>query len=421
MGNSAEEMGDEPIVHGRDNGQPSGVPWLEQRIVDQRREFVLAHMRGDRSMTELCRSFGISRKTGYKWVKRFFELGLPGLVDLSTAPARRPHALDSTTAEALVELRKKHPTWGPKKLLAVLSTKHPDVRWPAQSTVGALLKRRGLVQPKQRRRRTPRSTQPLAAATAPNVVWCTDFKGKFRVGRKYCNPLTISDAHSRFLLRCTRTDGERLEPVRKVFERAFLEYGLPLRMRSDNGTPFASSAVGGLSRLSVWWIKLGILPERIEPGHPEQNGRHERMHRTLKLETASPPCSTLEAQQLAFDRFVEVYNHERPHEALGQQTPGSIYEPSPRPMPRTVGDPEYPVDFEVRRVRKNGHFFFLNKELKLSRVLANEAIGLEQIADARWQLWFGPIFLGLMIERGRGKVPIVVKDLLEADAVGTSV
>lgn len=378
--------------------------------MDQRQEFVLAHLRGDQTMTQLCRDFGVSRKTGYKWVERFFESGLPGLVEHSRAPHERPHALDESTANALVQLRKKQPTWGPKKLLAYLSGKNPDKIWPAQSTIGALLKRHGLVEERRRRRRTPRSSHPLAAATAPNVVWCVDFKGKFRVGRQYCNPLTISDAHSRFLLECRKTEGERTEQVKAVFEHVFHEYGLPLRIRSDNGSPFASQAVGGLSRLSVWWVKLGILPERIEPGHPEQNGSHERMHRTLKLETASPPRSTLDAQQAAFDCFRYTYNHERPHEALGQRTPASVYTPSPRPMPSYVGEPEYPDDFDVRRVLLNGHFSFRNLQVQLSKVLTGEVIGLEEIDDGKRQLWFGPIYLGLMIEQGKGKKPEVVKN-----------
>lgn len=371
-------------------------------------------------MTQLCRDFGVSRKTGYKWVERFFESGAPGLADLSRAPVRRPHALDDTLAEAIVELRKKHPTWGPKKLLAYLSRKHPKREWPAQSTIGALLKRRGLVEPRRRRSRTPRSTHPLAAATEPNVVWCVDFKGKFRVGRQYCHPLTISDAHSRFLLECKKTEGERTEPVKAVFEQAFEEYGLPLRIRSDNGSPFASRAVGGLSRLSIWWIKLGILPERIEPGHPEQNGSHERMHRTLKLETASPPESTLDAQQAAFDGFRYTYNHERPHEALGQRTPASIYTVSPRPMPSYVGEPEYPEEFDVRRVTPKGIIKLKSNAIPLSSLLAGEVVGVEEIDDGKWQLWFGPVYLGVVIEEGRGKKLEVVKNFPVENCRATS-
>lgn len=378
--------------------------------MDQRREFVLAHLRGDKTMTQLCHEFGVARKTGYKWVERFFESGLPGLADLSRAPQRCPHALEDATVEAIVALRKKHPTWGPKKLLAYLSGKKPDDAWPSHSTIGAVLKRYGLVQERRRRNRTPRSTHPLAAATEPNVVWCADFKGKFRVGREYCNPLTISDAYSRFLLECHRTEGERTEPVKAVFELAFHEYGLPLRIRTDNGSPFASRTVGGLSRLSIWWVKLGILPERIEPGHPEQNGRHERMHRTLKLETASPPRSTLDAQQAAFDCFRYTYNYERPHEALGQRTPASAYTPSLRPMPSYLGEPEYPEELDLRRVAPNATIQLHRSSIKLSKILIGETIGVEEIDDDKWQLWFGPIYLGLVILHDRGTKPTIVKN-----------
>jgi putative transposase len=390
--------------------------------VDQRREFVLAHMRRDKTMTQLCREFGVARKTGYKWVERFFESGLPGLADLSRAPLRSPHAVDEATVDVIVELRKKHPTWGPKKLLAYLSGKQPDVSWPTHSTIGDVLKRHGLVQERRRRSRTPRASHPLAAATEPNVVWCADFKGKFRVGRQYCNPLTISDAHSRFLLECRKTDGERTEPVQAVFEQAFHEYGLPLRIRTDNGSPFASRAVGGLSRLSVWWVKLGILPERIEPGHPEQNGRHERMHRTLKLETASPPCATLDAQQAAFDCFRYTYNHERPHEALGQRTPASVYTPSLRPMPSYVSEPEYPDEFELRRVTRDGTITIRYEVVPLGCILHGETVGVEEIDDGKWQVWFGPVFLGLVIHqgKGKGKKAEVVKNLPVAENVATT-
>jgi putative transposase len=367
-------------------------------------------LRGDKTMSQLCREFGVARKTGYKWVERFFESGLPGLADLSRAPQRCPHALDEATAEAIVELRKMHPTWGPKKLLAYLRGKKPNVAWPSPSTIGAVLKRHGLVQGRRRRSRTPRPSHPLAAATAPNVVWCADFKGKFRVGRQYCTPLTISDACSRFLLECRMTEGERTEPVKTVFEHVFHEYGLPLRIRTDNGSPFASKAVGGLSRLSIWWVKLGILPERIEPGHPEQNGRHERMHRTLKLETASPAQSTMDAQQAAFDCFRYTYNHVRPHEALDQRTPASLYTPSPRPMPSSVGEPEYPEDFELRRVNPNGTVKFNATHLSLSTLLRGETIGLEEV-DAGWQLWFGPIYLGLASRHGKKNVLVLIKNL----------
>jgi hypothetical protein len=234
-------------------------------------------------------------------------------------------------------------------------------------------------------------------------VWCTDFKGKFRVERRYCHPLTISDAHSRFLFRCEPLEGERIDAAKSVFESAFREYGLPLRMRSDNGTPFASSGIGGLSMLSVWWVKLGILPERIEVGHPEQNGRHERMHRTLKAETASPPASDWQTQHQALERWRQEFNEVRPHEALGMQTPASCHESSPRPYPSQLGDPEYPEHFDIRRVKANGVISMREQSIVLGAPLARECVGLEPIDDGFWHVWFGPVFLGRLRELGRQK------------------
>jgi len=379
-------------------GQAVAVPWKEIRVKDQRREFVLAHLRGDTSTSALCEAFGISRKTGYKWIARFMEAGLPGLVDLSHVPHRSPHAYEESVCEAIVTLRRQHSTWGPRKLVAYLARHHPSVEWPTHSTVSRMLRRQGLVGERKTRRRTPRATHPLAMATAPNVVWCTDFKGKFRVNREYCTPLTISDSYSRFLLAVDAIDGERFEPTRDIFERVFGEYGLPLRIRSDNGSPFASRAVGGLSKLSVWWVKLGILPERIEPGHPEQNGRHERMHRTLKAETASPPQNSRDAQQAAFDNFRLEYNTDRPHEALEQATPSDRYVSSARRLPSRPSDPDYPDEFDVRRVNAKGQVKVRSKHVSVGMVLAHEAVGVEAIDDRRWQLWFGPVYLGQLQE-----------------------
>jgi transposase InsO family protein len=310
-------------------------------------------------------------------------------------------------AEALLELRRKHPLWGPKKLKAVLMRREPQQRWPALSTIGELLRRAGLTQEaRQRRQRVPVATQPFAACTAPNVVWCADFKGKFRVGRTYCHPLTISDGYSRFLVRCQALEGEKLAPVRENFERAFREYGLPLRIRTDNGTPFASRGVAGLSRLSVWWVKLGIIPERIEPGKPQQNGRHERLHRTLKAHTER--TASLDTQQIALDEFRAHYNNERPHEALQQRTPSDVYVPSTRSLSADPGDPEYPEEFLVRRVKSTGAFKFNTTLVPMGSVLGGEAIGCEPIADGRWQLWFGPIYLGVMTELAKGKVEVTL-------------
>ena len=355
-------------------------------------------------MAELCREFAISRKTGYKWMQRFLDGGLPNLVDRSPVAKRIAHALPREVTEAIVELRCRYPNWGPKKLEALLKREKPSITVPARSTIAAVLKRHGLVRSSRPRRRTPSATQPLAAATAPNVVWCTDFKGKFRVQGQYCHPLTISDACSRYVLRSTPLERQVLSVTKAVFEGAFKEFGLPLRMRSDNGTPFASSAVGGLSRLSVWWIKLGITPERIEPGHPEQNGRHERMHRTLKAEVASPPRSDWEAQSAALEAFRHEFNCVRPHEALDFETPASRYRPSERPFPTSLSDPDYPDHFEVRRIRKNGFCKFNRGDIGIGVALAGECLGLEPINDGLWHLWFGPLFLGRLRELGDHRI-----------------
>jgi putative transposase len=379
------------------------MPWKEQRTVDQRREFVLARLRNEKAMAELCREFGISRKTGYKWEQRFLDGGVPNLVDHTSRPNRLARMTSPETVRLIVEARSAHPTWGPKKLTPLLHRDDSNLVLPSPSTMSAILKREGMIKERQPRRRTPQSSFPLAAATAPNIVWCTDFKGKFRVDRRYCHPLTITDAFSRYVLRCEPLEAERIEPAREVFTAAFKEFGLPLRMRSDNGRPFASTALGGLSELSVWWIKLGILPERIKPGCPQQNGRHERMHRTLKAEVASPPKSEWTAQQRALEAWRHEFNHVRPHEALSMRTPASCHVPSPRRYEDVVGDVVYPAHFELRRVKANGSILMRDQQVVLSSVLGRESVGLESIGDGLWHLWFGPVFLGRLRELGRRK------------------
>lgn len=352
-------------------------------------------------MSALCREFGISRKTGYKWEQRFLDGGVPNLVDRTSRPHVLSRAMSPEMAQRIIASRTAHPSWGPKKLQVVLARAHPEVVLPATSTMSALLKRAGLIKERRPRQRTPQSTFPLAAATAPNVVWCTDFKGKFRVNRLYCYPLTITDACSRFVLRSEPLVAERFEASKAVYVAAFREFGLPLRMRSDNGRPFASTGIGGLSVLSVWWIKLGILPERIEPGCPEQNGRHERMHRTLKAEVASPPKSDWDAQVQALEEWRQEFNHVRPHEALGMQTPASRHTLSPRTYDEHVGDPMYPEHFETRRVRADGCIAINNHHVSLGSVLAHECVGAEPIDDNLWHLWFGPVLLGRLRDLGR--------------------
>lgn len=372
--------------------------------MDERAKFIEEWLRRRQPTAQLAEQFGVSRKTAYKWLERFHQGGLAALTDASRAPLARPHRVDEKTAKLIVELRQRHRFWGPKKLKAWLEANEPEGRWPAASTIGALLKSRGLVEPRRKRRRTPISSQPLAAATQPNVVWSADFKGQFKVGGRYCYPLTITDNFSRYLLKVQAVGDEREPTVRPVFEQAFRENGLPLRMRTDNGPPFASKAVGGLSKLSVWWVRLGITPERIEPGQPQQNGRHERMHRTLKAETTQPPKPTEEAQQAAFDDFRRVFNEERPHEALKQKTPASLHECSSRPMPEEVPDPDYPPEFLVRRLNNTGVLSWGGTSTYIANLLKHEAIGIEEVDDGVAQIWFGPIYLGVVRQLGKAEV-----------------
>lgn len=313
------------------------MPWKASSVIDQRMRFVLEQERGLHTMTELCEIYEIARETGYYWLRRYQQGGLEALQDRDRGPERHPNQTPERIEEAVLELRRAHMRWGPRKLKRVLEREVPQTPWPAASTIGAMLAREGLVVARKKRRRTPPYTQPFASADAPNQIWCADFKGWFRTedGARI-DPLTITDAHSRYLLRCQQVAKTNGEQVQAVFEAAFREYGLPQAIRTDNGAPFASRAIAGLSRLAVWWMKLGVVPERIAAGHPEQNGRHERMHRTLKQEAATPPAKDRRAQQRELDRFRQEYNQVRPHEALEMETPASVYEPSAREYPARV-------------------------------------------------------------------------------------
>lgn len=351
------------------------------------------------SVAELGRAFGISRKTVYKWVERYEEHGAAGLEDRTTVAHNRPHATPEALVSALVELRKERPTWGPKKLRARLEQR--GMAAPAASTIGELLKKHGLIRPRRRRVYPPRMPSELAQTTQPNDTWCVDFEGHFALGDKTrCYPLTITDQVSRYLLKCESVERPNTVHVKTHFERAFREYGLPLRIRSDNGPPFATAGIGGLSELSVWWMKLGISPERIEPGHPEQNGRHERMHRTLGEETARPPRSNAVEQQLAFDCFRGDYNNVRPHEALGQTSPSSHYTASTRPMPERLKSPEYPEDMKVRRLDSSGRIHLQGKMGLISRLLKNEPVGLLEREDG-FRLFYGDVLLAHLSLRNK--------------------
>lgn len=301
--------------------------------------------------------------------------------------------------EALIRTRKRHPSWGARKLLARIARRHPDWHLPSASTAHEVIKRAGLVARRRKKTKRPHPGRPLTAMDAPNVVWTADFKGHFKtLDGTYVYPLTIQDGYSRFLLEVQGLDGTKHVPSKAVFKRAFQTYGLPARIRTDNGVPFSANALGRLSRLSVWWIRLGILPELIEPGRPQQNGRHERMHRTLKRETARPPKKNRLAQQRCFNAFRTEFNCDRPHEALGQRTPAEFYAPSPQPYPRRLPALEYPAHFEVRRVSTNGGIRWANRWVNVTTVLGDQYIGLEEIDDGLWHVYFGSHLLGYLHE-----------------------
>ncbi|MES1173378.1 MAG: IS481 family transposase [Myxococcales bacterium] len=364
--------------------------------MNERVRFVAAMLAGEDSFTELCERFGISRKQGYKWKERYERGGVAALEDRSRAPRNHPQKVESNVVELLVAARRKHPTWGPRKLLVLVHRHHPKVELPVASTVGEILKRNGLVGRRKRRLRSDPYGSRLREYDGPNRVWCADFKGHFAVGGSRCNPLTITDGFSRYLLCCKALKSTVTQPVLKVFERTFREFGLPDAIRTDNGAPFSSLAPGGLSQLSIWWMRLGIRPERIMPGRPDQNGRHERMHRTLKAETARPPRSSMRAQQRCFDAFQAEYNNERPHEALGQNTPGSHYQPSIKRFPKSLPELEYPDHFQVLRTYPNGIISWAGIQWYTSGTLRGELVGLEAIDDDRWRVYFGHIFLGVL-------------------------
>lgn len=351
-------------------------------------------------MIELCERFGISRQTGYKWLARFRDEGPVGLLEQSRRPKSCPHQTSQAVVDAILEARDHNPRWGAKKLLAILRKRYPDRSWPARCTVCDILKREGCIAPRRRRRRPGHPGKPLTPMTAPNEIWTADFKGQFRTGDgQYCYPLTVADGFSRYILGCQGLLSPSLKGTQAVFRQLFGEFGLPRIIRTDNGAPFATCAIRRLSRLSIWWIRLGIYPELIEPSHPEQNGRHERMHRTLKAETTRPPAPTCRAQQRRFDRFLDEFNNERPHEALGQQTPATVYQPSSRRLPKRLPQIEYPLHYEIRRVSRNGGIRWNSRWVNVGTVLEEQYIGLEEIDNGLWEVYFGPLKIGRLDEQ----------------------
>ena len=382
------------------------MPWLETSPMEERVDFIREFESGWLTMTELAAQYGISRKTGYKWVGRHDTAGVLGLQDRSRRPQHSPQATDADLLATLIQLRRRHPRWGPKKLLTVAARRAPTAEWPSPSTVSTHLKARGLITARRRRRPPVVIASTRAPITRPNEVWTADYKGEFLTGdRRYCYPLTVRDGFSRFVLRCDALTAHTLAVTRPRFERAFAEYGLPDRIRSDNGPPFGGPGLGRLSTLAVWWIRLGIVPERIDPGHPEQNGSHEQFHAVLKAETARPPAATARAQQRRFHRFCTEYNDERPHEALDQAVPATHYQPSPRPLPRRLPPLEYPGHAEVRRVDQNGYVSW-RQPLFVSVALAGDAVAFEEVDDGIWTVTFASLVLGRFDERHHRIHPI---------------
>ena len=376
------------------------MAWREQSPMDSRVHFISDYLDGRFTIVDLCQEHGISRRIGYKWIHRYEAEGLRGLEDRSRTPRRCPHKTPDEIVKLILAFRKQHPTWGPKKLLDRLGRRDPGLPWPAESTCADILSRHGLTRGKRRRRRIGHPGPPRTKITAPNQVWTADFKGRFKMrDGLYCYPLTVADACSRYLLGCQALLSTSLAGSRPVFLRLFKEYGLPQRIRTDNGTPFAAVALGRLSQLSAWWLRLGIYPELIEPGKPQQNGRHERMHRTLKNEATRPPSGNRNAQQRRFNRFRDEFNNERPHEALGQETPASCYTASTRRMPDRLEPFEYPDHFETRFVGSNGGIRWKSKYIPVSHSCTGENIGLEEIDHGVWTVYFGPLKLGRLLEK----------------------
>jgi len=371
------------------------MPWRRECVEDQKLLFMADCLRGEEPMTVLCERYGISRETGYVLKRRFLVEGPSGLAERSRAPLQHGRATPAEQVVQLIEARKRRPHWGPKKLLAKLRQEYPELAWPSASTGSEILRREGLSQPRRRRRRALTVEQPFGAVTAANDAWCIDFKGWFRTGDgRRCHPLTVSDAFSRYLLAV-----EAIEPVGEAvqvkMDELFRQHGLPVAIRSDNGTPFSSTAAGGLSRLSARWAKMGIRLERIWPGKPQQNGRHERMHGTLKPEACQPPAATTADQQGRFNAFQLEFNHERPHEALGQRPPAQFYRPSTRPFVEPIGDLDY-GDEQVRRVRSTGEIRWRGSLLFLSEVIVGETVGIKQRPDGHCLIRFADVALGLV-------------------------
>jgi putative transposase len=370
------------------------MAWRQIKVEQQRLQFINAYLEKKFSLSELCGQYDISRRCGYKWIRRYLEEGISGLKDRHKAPLHQAGATNPELVKKILEVKFRWPKWGPKKVLGYLKENHSHIFWPSSTTIGNLLNKHGLTEKRKLRKRLAERNDPLKDCNASNDLWCIDFKGwSLTHDQKKCDPFTLMDAHSRFLLCCVKLDMNDTEHVWAVFEPIFRQFGLPLRIRSDNGPPFASNGPGRLSRLSIKLIKAGIIPEWIDPGHPEQNGRHERMHLTLQQE-AIDSSKDLEWQIAKLEEFANYYNFIRPHEALGQKSPGSIYQPSTRYWNGRLWSPEYPENYKIGKVKSCGKMSWNAREIYISRVFEGEPIGLVERGDGTMQAYYGPIMLG---------------------------
>jgi transposase InsO family protein len=375
------------------------MPWKETDPVLERHHFVHDLVSGHWSMTELCHRYGISRETGYKWAARYQQSGVAGLQDRSRAPRSCPHATPEDVVRLILEESDRY-HWAARKIRRRLKDKDPRRRWPARSTISDILKRNGRVKPRRSRHRWKHPGAVPLTTTAPNQIWTMDFKGHFRMRNGiYCYPLTVVDHFSRYLLCCHALHDVRGEGVRPQLLRLFREHGLPDAIRSDNGAPFASTGIHGLTHLNVWWLQLGIAHQRITPASPQENAAHERMHRTLKARATKPPAANLNLQQRSFNRFTHTYNELRPHEGIDDDTPASRWRPSPRPYPERIPAPTYPSHLEVRRVSNAGCFRLHSGQIFLSQALNGETIGLEEVDDGLWNILYYETLLGRFDER----------------------
>ena len=376
------------------------MPFKETDRMEERIRMFLEYESGNWSVSELCRRYGVCRDTFYEWRKRKQGGDPAWFQDRSHAPLQCWQTTDSAIAEQVIAARRRFPYLGPRKLRAVLERETAEMGWPAASTIGGILKRAGLVTPVKRRRPPLDQRRPCTAVTGCNDEWSTDFKGWFRTrDQRRIDPLTVADSHSRFLIEL-RIVAPTIEGVRPCFERAFRDYGLPLAIRCDNGSPFGSRGAGGLTKLSAWWLKLGITPHFIRPASPQENGRHERMHRTLKAQTSSPPAANGAEQQARFDRFRDHYNQERPHEALSQRPPAKIYTRSSRAMPRRVEDPWYDANHQTRRVRRTGEIKWKGEFVFVSEALVDELVGVAELETGDHVVRFCHLDVGLIDRRG---------------------